>query len=106
MSASPARNESHSLSLEYAPRSPSPDAPTFPIAITTKTGVPVSGFATPEIVHAPSPQLAPPSPLPPSPPPLQIPPQTPSNNPHHISATSSHYNQVVQSSQLATKVTA
>src|SRR5712672_3169647 len=94
MSAAPARNESRSPSLEYVPRSPSPDAPSFPIAITTETGIPVSGLDTPEIIHAPSPQLAPASPLPSSPPPLPIPSRT------------SHYDRVVHSSQLAAEVAA
>src|SRR5712675_670144 len=106
MSAAPTRNESRSPSLEYVPCSPSPDAPAFPIAITTETGIPVSGLGTPEIVHAPSPQLAPTSPLPPSPPPLQVPPRTYSNNPHHAPATSPHNDRIVQSSQLATEVAA
>src|SRR5712671_8122499 len=108
MSASPTRNEtcSRSPSLEYAPRSPSPDAPSFPIAITTETGIPVSGLGTPEIVHAPSPQLAPPSPLPSSPPPLQIPPRTVRGDLYHIPATSLHYDRIIQSSQLATEVAA
>src|SRR5712671_5089782 len=104
MSAAPARNESRSPSLEYAPHSPSPDAPSFPIAITTETGIPVSGLGTPEIIHAPSPQLAPASPLPSSPPPLPVPPRTYSNDSYHAPATSSHYDRVVQSSQLATEV--
>src|SRR5712671_3413097 len=106
MPASPARNESRSPSIEYVPRSPSPDAPSFPITITTETGIPVSGLGTPEIIHAPSPQLAPASPLPPSPPPLPIPPRTDSNNSYHAPVTSSHYNHVVRSSQLATEVAA
>src|SRR5712671_3061819 len=40
MSASPTCNEarSRSPSLEYAPRLPSPDAPSFPVQITTETG--------------------------------------------------------------------
>src|SRR6267154_5080737 len=92
MPASPAHNESRSPSLEYVPRSPSPDAPSFPIAITTETGVPVSGLGTPDIIHAPSPQLAPTSPLPSSPPPLPVPPRA------------SHYDRVVHSSQLAAEV--
>src|SRR5882672_2734100 len=104
MPASPARNESRSPSLEYIPRSPSPDAPSFPITITTKTGVPISGLGTPEIIHAPSPQLAPASPLPPSPPPLPIPPWTHSGDSYHAPAT--RYDRVVQSSQLATEVAA
>src|SRR5712671_7833713 len=106
MPASPARNESRSPIFEYVPCSPSPDAPAFPIAITTKTGIPVSRLGTPEIIHAPSPQLAPASPLPSSPPPLPVPPQTYSNNSYHAPVTSSHYDRVVQSSQLATEVTA
>src|SRR5712671_7897613 len=105
MPASPARNESRSPSLEYVPRSPSPDAPSFPIAITTETGIPVSGLGTPEIIHAPSPQLAPPSPLPPSPAPLQIPPRTVSGDSYRAPAISLHYNRVVHSFQLATEVT-
>src|SRR5882672_334900 len=104
MPASPARNESRSPSLEYVPRSPSPDAPSFPIAITTETGIPVSGLGTPEIVHAPSPQLAPASPLPSSPPPLPIPPRTYSNNSYHAPATSPHNDRIKQSSQLANEV--
>src|SRR5712671_6214687 len=106
MSAAPARNESRSPSLEYVPRSPSPDAPSFPIAITTETGIPVSGLGTPEIIHAPSPQLAPASPLPSSPPPLPVPLRTYSSDLYHAPATSSHYDRVVQSSQLATEVAA
>src|SRR5712671_2269209 len=92
MSAAPARNESRSPSLEYVPCSPSPDAPSFPIAITTETGIPISGLGTPEIIHAPSPQLAPASPLPSSPPPLPVPPRT------------SHYDHIVHSAQLATEI--
>src|SRR5712672_2809046 len=102
--ASPARNESRSPSLEYVPRLPSPDAPSFPIAITTETGIPISGLGTLEIIHAPSPQLAPTSPLPSSPPPLPVPPRTYSNDSYHAPAMSSHYDHVVQSSQLATEV--
>src|SRR5712672_599077 len=106
MSASPTHNEtrSHSPSLEYAPRSPSPNAPSFPVQITTKTGIPVSGLATPEIIHAPSPQLAPASPLPPSPPPLQIPPRTSSNDSYHAPAMASHYDRIVQSSYFNAEV--
>src|SRR5712672_3474549 len=106
MSATPAHNESCSPSLEYVPRSLSPDAPSFLVAITTETGIPVSRLGTPEIIHAPSPQLAPASPLPSSPPPLPVPPQTYSNNSYHAPATSSHYDRIVQSSQLATEVAA
>src|SRR5712671_2363902 len=81
MSASPTCNEAHfcSPSLEYAPRLPSSDTPSFPVTITTETGIPISRFGIPQIVHALSPQLTAASPLPPSPPPLQIPPQAPSN---------------------------
>src|SRR5712671_1496198 len=106
MSASPTRNEARSCSpsLKYTPHSPSPDAPSFPIQITTKTSIPISGLATPEIVHAPSPQLTPASPLSPSPPPLQVPPRTSSNNSYHAPTTSSHYDRVIQTSQLATEV--
>src|SRR5712671_7334704 len=104
MPASPARNESRSPSLGYAPRSPAPDALFFPVATTTETGIPVSGLGTPEIIHAPSPQLAPASPLPPSPPPLQIPPRTSSNDSYHAPAMASHYDRIVQSSQFATEV--
>src|SRR5712671_2549258 len=108
MSASPAHNEtrSHSLSLEYVPRSPSSDAPSFPVPITTETGIPISGLGTLDIIHAPSPQLAAASPLPPSPPPLQIPPQASSNNSYHTSVASLHHIQVLETSQLAAAVTA
>src|SRR5712672_1133418 len=92
MPATPAHNESRSPSLEYAPRSPSSDAPSFPITITTEAGIPISGLGTPEIIHAPSPQLAPASPLPSSPPPLPVPPRT------------SHYDRIVHSAQLATEI--
>src|SRR5712675_1945283 len=100
MPASPARNESRSPLLEYVPRSLSPDAPSFPIAITTETGVPVSGLGTPEIIHAPSPQLAPASPLPSSPPPLPIPPRIRSNVSYYAPTTSPHNDRAKQSSQL------
>src|SRR5712671_309099 len=106
MPASPARNESRSPLLEYAPRSTSPDAFSFQDAVTTETGIPVSGLGTLEIIHAPSPQLAPASPLPSSPPPLLVPPWTYSNDSYHTPTTSSHYDHVVQSSQLATEVAA
>src|SRR5712672_1274493 len=106
MSASPTHNEtrSHSPSLEYAPRSPSPNAPSFPVQITTKTGIPVSGLATLEIIHAPLPQLAPASPLPSSPPPLQIPPRAPSDNSYHIPVASPHHIRVLEASQLAAAI--
>src|SRR5712671_132031 len=106
MSLAPARNESRSPSLEYVPRSPPPAAPPFPIAITTETGIPVSGLGTPEIVHAPSPQLAPASPLPSSPPPLPVPPRTYSSDSYHAPATSSRYDHVIQSTQLAAEIAA
>src|SRR5882672_6164097 len=101
MPASPARNESRSPSLEYAPRSPSPDAPSFPITITTETGIPISRLGTPDIIHTPSPQLAPPSPLPPSPAPLQIPLQATGNDSYHHPVASLHHIQVIKASQLA-----
>src|SRR5712672_948999 len=101
MPASPTCNESRSPSIEYVPRLPSPDAPSFPIVITTETSIPVSRLGTPEIIHAPSPQLAPASPLPPSSPPLLIPPRTHSGDSYHAPAM--HYDRVVQSSQLATE---
>src|SRR5712671_2185665 len=63
MSAAPARNESRSPSLEYVPRSPSPDAPSFPLAITTEAGTPVTGHGTPETIPAPPPPLPPAYPL-------------------------------------------
>src|SRR5712672_1374509 len=106
MSATPARNESRSPSLEYVPRSPSPDAPPFPIAITTETGVPVSGLGTPDIIHAPSPQLAPASPLSPSPAPLQIPPRTTGNDSYHHPIASPYHIRVIEASQLAAAVAA
>src|SRR5712671_1577732 len=106
MSAAPARNESRSPSLEYVPRSPSPDTPSFPVTITTETGIPISGLGTPEIIHARSPQLAPASPLPSSPPPLPVPPQTYRGDSYHAPATSSRYDRVAQSSQLAAEVAA
>src|SRR5882672_8508384 len=96
MSVAPARNESRSPSLEYAPRSPSPDAPSFPIAITTETGIPVSGLGTPDIVHAPSPQLAPASPLPPSPAPLQIPPRATGNDSYRHPVASPYHIRVME----------
>jgi len=74
--------------------------------ITTETGIPVSGLATPDIIHAPSPQLAAASPLPPSPPPLQIPPRAPSNNLYHVPVASPHHVQVLKASQLAAVVAA
>src|SRR5712675_1256916 len=108
MSASPTRNEARSRSplLEYAPCLLSPDTPSFPVVITTETGIPVSGLATPDIIHAPSPQLAAASPLPPSPPPLQIPPRAPSNNLYHVPVASPHHVQVLKASQLAAVVAA
>src|SRR5712671_4547543 len=106
MSLAPARNESRSPSLEYVPRSPPPAAPPFPIAITTETGIPISGLGTPEIIHAPSPQLAPASPLPSSPPPLPVPPRTYSNVSHYTPVTSPHDDRIKQSSQLANEVAA
>src|SRR5712675_3098476 len=106
MSAAPARNESRSPSLEYVPRSPSPDAPSFPIAITTETGIPVSGLSTPDIIHAPSPQLAPASPLPSSPAPLQIPPRTTGNDSYHHPVASPYHIRVIEASQLAAAVAA
>src|SRR5712671_6859155 len=108
MSASPTRNEtrSRSPSLKYVPCSPSPDAPSFPVAITTETGVPVSGFGTPDIVHAPSPQLAPASPLPPLPAPLQIPPRTTGSDSYHHPVASPYHVQVIEASQLAAAVAA
>src|SRR5712671_6977463 len=106
MSAAPVRNESCSPSIEYVPRLPSSDAPSFPIAITTKTGVPVSGLGTPDIIHAPSPQLAPASPLPPSPAPLQIPPWTTGNDSYHHPIASPYHIRVIEASQLAAAVAA
>src|SRR5712672_1405873 len=106
MPASPTRNESRSPSLEYVPCSPSPDAPSFPIAITTETGIPVSGLGTPDIIHAPSPQLAPASPLPPSPAPLQIPPRTTGNDSYHHPVASPYHVRVIEASQLAAAVAA
>src|SRR5712672_637067 len=106
MSATPACNESRSPSLEYAPRSPSPDAPSFPIAITTETGIPISRLGTLEIIHAPSPQLTAASPLPPSPPPLQVPPRTSGSDSYHHPVTSPHHIRVIEASQLATAVAA
>src|SRR5712675_2673447 len=108
MSASPTCNEAYFCSplLEYAPRSPFPDTPSFPVAITTETGIPISRFGTPQIVHAPSPQLTAASPLPPSPPPLQIPPWAPSNNSYHVPVASPHHIWVLQTSQLAAEVAA
>src|SRR5712671_726547 len=106
MPASPARNESRSPSLEYVPHSPSPDAPSFPIAITTETGIPVSGLDTPEIVHAPSPQLAPTSPLPSSPAPLQIPPRTTGNDLYRYPVASPYHVRVMEASELAATVAA
>src|SRR5712672_2117112 len=106
MSATPARNESRSPSLEYVPRSPSPDAPPFPIAITTETGVPVSGLGTPDIIHAPSPQLAPASPLPPLPAPLPIPPRTTGNDSYRHPVASPYHTRVIEASQLAAAVAA
>src|SRR5712672_560695 len=104
MPASPTRNESRSPSLEYVPCSPSPDAPSFPIAITTETGIPVSGLGTPDIIHAPSPQLAPASPLPPSPAPLQIPPRTTGNDSYRHPVASPYHIRVIEASQLAAAV--
>src|SRR5712671_5003389 len=108
MSASPARNEtrSRSPSLEYVPCSLSPDAPSFPIAITTEAGIPVSGLGTPEIIHAPSPQLAPASPLPPSPAPLRIPPRTTGNDSYRHPVASPYHIRVIEASQLAAAVAA
>src|SRR5712671_5270496 len=106
MSASPARNESRSPSLEYVPRLPSPDAPSFPIAITTETGVPVSRLGTPDIIHAPSPQLAPASPPPPSPAPLQVPPRTTGNDSYCHPIASPYHVRVIKASQLAAAVAA
>src|SRR5712675_45882 len=102
MSASPAHNEtcSCSPSLEYVPHSPSPDAPSFPVTITTETGIPISGLGTPDIIHAPSPQLAAASPLPPSPPPLQVLPRTTSNDSYHHPIASPHHIRVIEASQL------
>src|SRR5712672_1359452 len=106
MPASPTCNEARSCSpsLKYTPRSPSPNTPSFPVRVTTETGIPISRLGTLEIIHALSPQLAVASPLPPSPPSLQIPPQAPSNNSYHAPITSSLYDRIVQSSQLATEV--
>src|SRR5712671_6885075 len=106
MSASPARNEtrSRSPSLEYVPCSLSPDAPSFPVTITTETGIPVSGLGTPDIIHAPSPQLAPASPLPPSPAPLQIPPRTTGNDSYRHPVASPYHIRVIEASQLAAAV--
>src|SRR5712672_4312710 len=106
MSAAPARNESRSPSLQYVPRSPSPGAPSFQVAITTETGIPLSGLGTPDIIHAPSPQLAPASPLPPSPAPLQIPPRTIGDNSYRHPVTSPYHVRVIEASQLAAAVAA
>src|SRR5712672_493303 len=94
-------NEAHSCSpsLEYAPRSPSPDTPSFPVAITTETGIPISRFGTSQIVYAPSPQLTATSPLPPSPPPLQIPPRAPSNDSYHVPIPHPHHISVLPTPQ-------
>src|SRR5712672_3652648 len=106
MPAAPTRNESRSLSLEYAPRSPSPNAPAFPVAITTETGIPVSGLGTPEIVHAPSPQLAPASPLSSSPPPLPVPPRATDNDSYRHPVASPYHIRVIEASHLAAAVAA
>src|SRR5712675_927483 len=106
MSASPTRNEtrSRSPSIEYVPRSPSPNAPSFPIAITTETGIPVSGLGTPDIIHTPPPQLIPPPPFPPLPAPLHIPPRTTGNDLYHHPVASLHHIRVIEASQLAAAV--
>ena len=92
-------NESHSRfpSLEYVPHSPSPNTPSFPVLLTVRTDIPLSGLNTLQIMHTPLPQLAAASPLPASPP-LQIPPQAPSTDLYHASAT--------QPSQLAAEIAA
>src|SRR5882672_11249645 len=101
MLSSPSPNESRSRSLNHIPPSPSPDTPSFPVPLTVRTDVPLSGLNTPQIEHTPSPQLAAASPLPPSSPPLQILPWAPSNDSYHAPIMSPYHIRVMQSSQLA-----